>query len=78
MFDLYINMEVGLPRGNDGELYHATVKRRTLDDDGKPLGVETPKLITDTRLYEVLYLAGMVKTVAENVIADNLLSQVDQ
>ena len=26
MFDSYINMEVGLPRGNDGELYHETVK----------------------------------------------------
>ena len=26
MFDSYINMEVGLPRVNDVELYHATLK----------------------------------------------------
>ena len=50
MFDSFINMEVGLPRGNDGELYHAIVKRRVVDDDGKPLGVGTSNPITDTRL----------------------------
>ena len=53
MFDLYINMEVGLPRGNDGELYHATVKRNAINDDGKTLGVETSNPSTDTRLYEL-------------------------
>ena len=53
MFDSYINMEVGLPRGNDGEIYHAMVKRRVIDDYGKPLGVETSNPITDTRIYEV-------------------------
>ena len=33
MFDSYINMEVGLPRGNDGEIYHAMVKGREIYDD---------------------------------------------
>ena len=33
--DSYINMEVRLPRGNDGELYHATVKQRTINDNRK-------------------------------------------
>ena len=78
VFDSYINKEVGLLRGNDGELYHATVKRREIDDYGKPLGVGTSKLITDTSVYEVEYLDGTVETLSANVIAENLLSQVDQ
>ena len=53
MFDSYINMEVGLPRGNDGEIYPETVKWHVIDDDGKPLGVETSNPITDTIIYEV-------------------------
>ena len=39
MFDSYINMKVVLSKQNFCELYHATVKRRAIDDDGKPLGV---------------------------------------
>ena len=78
MFDSYINMEVVIPRGNDGELYHATVKQRAIDDDGKLLGVETFNPITDTRIYEVDYLAGTVENIAANVISENLLSQVYQ
>ena len=29
IYDNYILMEVGLPRGSDGEIVHATVKRRS-------------------------------------------------
>ena len=78
MFDSYINRDFGIPRGNDGELYRATVKWRATDDDGKPLWVETYNTITDTRFYKVEYLDGAVKTLAANVISENLLSQVDQ
>ena len=53
MFDLYINIQVGLPRVNDGDLYHATVKGHVIHDDWKPLGVETSNPITDIRLYEL-------------------------
>ena len=42
------------------------------------MGVGTSNPITDTRLYEVEYLDGTVKNLYFNVIADNLLSQVDQ
>ena len=37
----------------EGQLVHATVKRRVVDDDGKPLGITSNNPITDTRLYEV-------------------------
>ena len=50
IFDTYIEMEIGLPRGLDGELYHANVKPPAVDIDGIPVGVETYNPITDTRL----------------------------
>ena len=40
--------------------------------------VETYNPITDTRLYDVEYLDGTIVTLAANVIADNILSQVDK
>ena len=37
MFDSCIDMEVALPSGLDGGLFHAKVKRREMDRDGKPI-----------------------------------------
>jgi hypothetical protein len=48
IFDHYVNMELGLPRGNDGELYHAVVKKRAIDDNGKPIGKRDDNPILDT------------------------------
>ena len=78
MFDLYINMDVRLTRGNDGELYHATFEWRVIDDDGKPLGLGTSNPITDKIIYEVEHTDGMIKTLASNVISENLFSQFYQ
>ena len=78
MFDLYINMEVGLSRLNGDNLYHATFIQRVIGNDGKPLEIGTSNPITDTRIYEVYYIYVTVKTLASDVIAENLLSQVDQ
>ena len=78
MFDSYINMEVGLPRGNDGEIYPETVKWHVIDDDGKPLGLGTSNPITDKIIYEVEHTDGMIKTLASNVISENLFSQFYQ
>ena len=71
-------MEIGLPRELGGELYHAKVKSRAVNRYGIPVGVETSNPITDTRLYDVEYLDGTIKTLSVNVIADNLLSQVEE
>ena len=35
----YINMEIGLPHGIEGELLHARVKRRVINDNSQPVGV---------------------------------------
>ena len=76
-FDPYLGMEVGLPRGADNQLYHARVKRRAVDKDGELVGVESENPLTDTRVYEVEFLDGSEETLSANVIAENLLAQVD-
>lgn len=77
-YNNYVNMEIGMPRGPDGTLMHATVKRRAIDVDGNPMGVPSNNPITDTRLYDVEFIDGTLETISANVIAENLLSQVDQ
>ena len=54
------------------------VKRRAFYRDSIPVGVEDSNPITDTRLYHVEYLDGTIETLAANVIAENLLSQVNK
>ena len=76
--DTYINMEIGLPRGEDGALEHATVKRRKLDDEGNPIGKSNANIILDSREYEVEFLNGELEVFTANTIAENLLAQVDE
>ena len=76
--DAYVNMEIRLPRGGDNELVYAKVKGRVLDSEGDPIGKESLNPITDTRLYEVEFADGTREPEPANVIAENLLSQVDQ
>ena len=77
-FDGYLNMELGLPRGEDGEIQHATVKRRAVDHLGQPIGIAHSNPIMDTRMYDIEYLGGTIETVTANLIAENILSQVDE
>ena len=76
--DHYINMELSLPRGRDGEPEFAVVKCRAIDGQGDLIGRPSKNPLTDTRVYEVQYLDGMIEAITENVIAENLLSQVDE
>ena len=48
IFDPYLHMEVGLPRGSDDQLYHARVKHRAIDSEGESIGVESNNPLTDT------------------------------
>ena len=72
--DGYIDMELGMPRGAKGQLIHTKVKRRAVDNNGKPLVVASNNPIIDTRIYEIEYLDGSAKVVPANVIAENILS----
>jgi hypothetical protein len=66
-----------MPRGPDGEIEHAVVKRRRLDDNGNPMGQSNNNPILDSRVYDIEFLDGTIKTVTANTIAENILSQVD-
>ena len=51
--DAYVDMELGLPRGEYYMLMHAIVKRRKLDDDGNPIRTECTNPLVDTRAYKI-------------------------
>ena len=76
--DPYLRMEIGLPRGSDNELEHATVKRRALDVDGKPYGTPNNNPLLDSRRYEVEFIDGSIEVLTANIIAENILAQVNE
>ena len=76
--DEYLNMEIGLPRGHDGNLELATVKRRVVDIEGNPIGKPNKHKMLDSREYEVEFINGEIENFTANIIAENLLAQVDQ
>ena len=70
-------MEFTLPRVVDGAPVDYEVKQRVIDDEGKPKGVRTNNYMTDTAEYVVTNLDGNEEVVTANVIAENLLAQMD-
>ena len=74
----YVNMEVGLPRGEDGELERATVKKRVVDVEAKPVGKPHSNPLIDSTLYEVEYLDRTIEIMPANLITKNIVSQVDE
>ena len=77
-FDGYLSMEVGMPREEDGAIEHAIVKRRAVDSLGQPVGVANSNPLLDTREYDIEYSDGTIETVTANLIAENILSQVNE
>ena len=72
--DLLINAEVLLPQGEAQQM--AKVIRCSIDINGNIIGdLKTPSL--NSLVYDVEFPDGAVKQYAANVIAENLLSQVD-
>jgi hypothetical protein len=76
--DNYVGMEFALPRGEDGTLIHATVRRRLNDEEGNPIGRSHSNPLLDSRKYEVIYADGEVDELTANVIAENLIAQIDE
>ena len=75
--DEYINMQLSLPRGKNGTMEFATVKQRATDINNLPLGTPNKWTALDTRQYQVEYLDGTLETISANIIAENIMSQVD-
>lgn len=74
--DPYINMELGITRDEEG-MHHARVKRRAVDEEGKPIGMPSDNPLMDQRQYEIEYMDGRTEILTANIIAENLLAQVD-
>ena len=76
--DAYVDMELGLPCGEDDILMHVILKRRKLNDNGNPIGTESTNPLVDTRAYEIEFIDVTTETLTANIIAQNLLAQVDE
>ena len=75
--DSYLGMEVNLMRPGEDVPRRGTVKKRIIDNNGKPVGIPNNNPMLDTRKYEVEFLDGTVDAYTANTLADNILNQVD-
>ncbi len=75
--DPYVNMRLSMKRTSDGQVIGAKVTERATDDDGKPRGTANNNPVLDLRQYVINYIDGTSEVVTANVIAENILSQVD-
>ena len=75
--DPYLNMELGIRLTDKESLQHARVTQRAVDNEGRPLGVTSNNPLLDHGQYKVEFLDGRNKVLTANIIAENLLAQVD-
>ena len=76
--DPYLNMDFGIYRGEEEDLQRSKVKERAVDVEGKPISQASNTPVLDTRQYEVKFLDREIKVYTANIIAGNLLSQVNE
>ena len=76
--DPYLNMNFGISRGEEEDLQMERVKLRAVDVKYKPIGQASNTPMLDTRQYEVDFLDREIEVYTANIIAENLLSQVDE
>ena len=60
-----------------GERHHGAVVKRAKGFDGRPIGRKHENPLFDTRQYVVEFADGVVENYTANVIAENVVSQVD-
>jgi len=61
----------------DGEQKYGTVAKQAKGFDGRPIGRQHSNPIFDTREYVVEFADGAAQKFTANVIAENMISQVD-
>lgn len=74
-YDRLINAEVQLQL--DDEVRTARVTKRAIGPDGKTTGTYDDNPVLNSVVYEVEFPDGQVKEYSANVIAENMLTQVD-
>ena len=70
-------MKLGIARGPDGNVQQAHITKRFVDDEEKPMGIANDNSILDLIQYEVEFFDGETKILTANLIAENILAQVD-
>ena len=76
--DQYVGLERALSRGGDGETLLARVNKRVRDEEGNPVGNANDNPLLDSQKYKVEYADGHVEELTANIIAENLIVQVDE
>lgn len=76
--DQYVEMELALPRGDDGEMMPARVTKQMRDSEGLPIGTASENPLLDSRKYEIEFADGNLEELTANIIAENLIAQVDE
>ena len=71
-------MGLGLNRGEEEGLQFARVNIRAVDEDGKPIGIPSNNTILESRQYKTGYAYGNTAALTANIIAENLMEQVDE
>ena len=74
-YDTLINADIQL--SHQDELQTARVVRRTTSSNSKMIGRYDRNPILNSIIYEVEFPDGQVKEYAENILSENMLSQVD-
>ena len=74
-FDKIINAEVMTQNGD--EMAMGKVARRSLDADGRTTGTYHDNPFLNTITYDIEFPDGQVKEYSANIIAENMLTQVD-
>ena len=75
MWDKLINAEILLQQGDRLQL--GKVNRRSVDDSGSIIGTYSENPIMNSIVYEVEFPDGELQEYAANILAENMLSQVD-
>ena len=75
MYDVLLHSELLVQNGDNYEV--GKVARRALGHDGQTCGTYDPDPFLNTMIYEVELPDGSIKEVSANVIAENILTQVD-
>ena len=75
--DEYLKMEIMLPHEKNNTKMGKVIRRCT-DEHNQPLGKKHNIPIYDTRLYDVEFSDGSIHQYSANVLAENMLAQVDE
>ena len=74
-YDVLINAELMLPQRD--AYMPAKVVQRTVKDDGSTMGTYNANPLYNTVTYDVEFPDGEIKEYAANIIAENMLRQLD-